>query len=220
MDNIADVLTAQRGTSPLTQYNGNGPVQASPAQLKLQALIAELKSMLADLPPEIAALLMGVLQDAEALLSGGSLGDIDAMIDRLQQIIRNLIQLLQQMQGPGAPLNYEQLQAILHNLAVQMDGNQRAAVMMVLQQLRKLAVGNSLKGIDEVNLGSLDGSNLIEPSQANVINSLQQLIQLAIFRPVTSASGASSALPQNGDSIASAALQSGAIAAAAVPPTT
>lgn len=219
MDNIADVLTAQRGTSPLTQYNGSGPVQASPAQTKLQALIAELKSMLADLPPEIAALLMGVLQDAEALLSGGSLGDIEAMIDRLQQIIRTLMQLIQQMQGPGATLNYEQLQAILHNLAVQMDGNQRAAVMMVLQQLRKLAVGNSLKGIDEVNLGSLDGSSLIEPSQANVINSLQQLIQLAIFRPVTAASGASSALPQNGDGIASAAVQAGAIAAAAVPPT-
>ncbi len=215
MDNIADVLTAQRGTSPLTQYNGNGPVQASPAQIKLQALIAELKSMLADLPPEIAALFMGVLQDAEALLSGGSLGDIEAMVDRIQQILRTLTQLIQQMDGPNAPLNYEQLQAILHNLAVQMDGNQRAAVMMLLQQLRKLAVGNSLKGIDEVNLGSLDGSSLIEPSQANVINSLQQLIQLAIFRPTTATSGASSALLQNGDG----ARQAAAISAAAVPPT-
>ena len=213
MDKIADALNAQ-GTSALTRYNGNGPVSTDPLKSKLEQLLEALQALLDILPPDIAAMLSGVIADAVALLDGGgSAVDISLMIDRLQQITRQLQELmmqLQQLQTSGdGQIDPALLQAVMRGLAAQIDGNQRAAVMLALQKLRKLAVGGTLKGIDEVNLGSLDGTSLVEPNLSNVMQSLQKLIGLSLSaRP-----------PANPvDATQAAALQAGAVATAALPP--
>lgn len=222
MDNVADALSAQRGTSPLTQYNGNGPVGLDPREKKLQELLAAIESMLANLPPDIAAMLQGVIGDAEALLSGGSITEIEQMIERLKQIIQTLMQLISQLQSStGGQQDLSQLQSTLSALGAELDPSARAAITMLMQQLRKLAVGNSLKGVDEVNLGSLDGSSLVDPTQSNVVLSLQQLITMAMGGGSAMGSQGSSGNffdPASGSQ--AAILQAGATAAAisALPP--
>jgi hypothetical protein len=179
---ILDALAGMSSkTASLGKYEGHGHVAPDKRTNRLRQLIANLKAMLAQFPPEIGAMLGGVISDAEGLAAGGTAADIGSMIAKLERIIELLMQLMQDLRGSGGQPDFGMLVAFLRGLAANLDAGKKAALAKQLQKLRKAAAAGSLKGVDEVDVGDLsDGSQMVEPTQNNVIDSLQNLIRLAL----------------------------------------
>lgn len=184
LDRIGDVLSQQaQQTGALNRYQGNSAA-IEQKRNKLKQLIAQMKSILASLPPQIAAMLAGVINEAEALLISGSLDAIGAMIGKLEKIIAILMELLQELTAASGELNLEALIAFLSGMAANLDAAKKAQLAKLIRMLRRAALKGSLHGLDEASWdeegGMGDGSAPVEPNTDNVVASLQSLLE-AIF---------------------------------------
>lgn len=96
MSNVGPI-TGKLGTGPLTRYDGNGGQSPTltAAKKRLEELIAQLKSLMAFLPPELQAELGALLKGAEAALAAGDLGAIEALIQKLEKLLETLLKLVQ-----------------------------------------------------------------------------------------------------------------------------
>lgn len=185
LEQIGDVLSQQaQQSSGVTRYLGRGPVGADPKLNKLKQLLAQLKAILAQFPPQIAGMLSGVIADCEAILAaGGPPEAIGAMIAKLEKIIAILMQLLEELTLANGQLALDALTAFLNGMAANMDAAQKAALQKLIRALRRAILAGSLKGLDEASWddeGFGDGSRPVEPNPQNVIESLQALLQLAL----------------------------------------
>ena len=195
LDHIGDVLSQQAQQSGgVTRYQGRGPVGADPKLNKLKQLLAQLMQLLNSFPPQIAAMLAGIIADCEAILAaGGPPEAIGAMISKLEKIIQILMQLLEELTLANGQLALDALSAFLNGMAANMDAAQKAALQKLIRSLRRAILTGSLKGMDEASWeddGFGDGSKPVEPNPQNVLDSLQALLALALA-PASSGSGRS-----------------------------
>ena len=193
LDRIGDVLSQQAQQSgSVTRYQGHGPVGADPKLNKLKQLLALLKQLMASFPPQIAAMLASIVADCEAILAaGGPPEAIGAMIAKMERIIAILMQLLEELTMADGKLALDTLTAFLGGMAANMDAMQKAALQKLIRARRGAILKGSLKGMDEASWdddGFGDGSAPVEPNPANVIESLQALVQLALA-PASAAAG-------------------------------
>ncbi len=187
LERIGDVLSQQsQGTGAVGRYQGKGPVKPEHDLNRLKQLIAKIRSLLASFPPQIAAMLQGILADAEAILAaGGPPEAIGAMINKLERIVAILLELMAELTTAAGELNLEALIAFLQGMAANVDAAKKEQIAKLIRSLRKAALAGSLKGLDEASWdegGLTDGSQPVEPIAQNVIGSLQALLE-AIFAP-------------------------------------
>jgi len=185
LERIGDVLSQQsQATGAIGKYQGKGPVSPEHNLNRLKQLINKIKSMLANFPPQIAAMLQSVLADAEAILAaGGPPEAVSGMIAKLERIVAILLELMQELTDAFGQLNLDALIAFLQGMAANVDAAKKEQIAKLIRSLRKAAVQGSLKGLDEASWdegGLTDGSAPVEPIAQNVIGSLQALLE-AIF---------------------------------------
>lgn len=94
--------TRPAGTRPFQSradaVDDGGPGRVSPAMSsKLRALITQLRSLLAMVPPELRGKIMALIAQAEGALSGFWVGDLGALVGLMERTV----QLLNQLAGWG-----------------------------------------------------------------------------------------------------------------------
>ncbi|MBI6545763.1 MAG: hypothetical protein HY692_03155 [Cyanobacteria bacterium NC_groundwater_1444_Ag_S-0.65um_54_12] len=181
MEGISEVLAQQtRNTTALTPYQGNRPLAADSQLGHLRQLLAQLKQLSGQFPPEILAMLAGLIAEVQAVLAaGGPPVAIGSLIAKLEKIIHILMQLLQELATRNGQIDLLPLLAFLRGLIVQADLRKRAIIAKLIQALRLAIHEGSLKGTDELLMRPFPELSLVDATAANAVSSLQGLIALA-----------------------------------------